>query len=60
MSYTSFEDLAVWKRSARLAVRVYDARGDCRDYGGRSVKGEVLRVKGEDGLYVITSLKLQS
>ena len=33
MSYTSFEDLAVWKRSARLAVRVYDALRDCRDYG---------------------------
>jgi len=23
----------VWKRSARLAVKVYDALGDCRDYG---------------------------
>ena len=33
MEYTSFEDLAVWKRSARLAVRVYDAWHDCRDYG---------------------------
>ena len=33
MGYTSFEDLAVWKRSARLAVRVYDALRDCRDYG---------------------------
>src|SRR5262249_22971116 len=33
MSYTSFEDLAVWKRSARLAVQVYGALQDCRDYG---------------------------
>ena len=33
MGYTSFEDLEVWKRSARLAVRVYDALRDCRDYG---------------------------
>ncbi len=32
MSYTSFEDLEVWKRSARLAVKVYDALRDCRDY----------------------------
>ena len=23
----------MWKRSARLAVKVYDALGDCRDYG---------------------------
>jgi four helix bundle protein len=33
MGYTSFEDLAVWKRSARLAVKTYDVLGDCRDYG---------------------------
>jgi len=33
MGYTSFEDLDVWKRSARLAVRVSDAWRDCRDYG---------------------------
>ena len=33
MSYTSFEALAVWKRFARLAVRVYDALHDCHDYG---------------------------
>ena len=24
MGYTSFEDLEVWKRSARLAVKTYD------------------------------------
>ena|SRR2546426_505918 len=33
MGYTSFEDLEVWKRSARLAVKIYDVLGDCRDYG---------------------------
>ena len=33
MGYTSFEDLEVWKRSARLAVKVYGALRDCRDYG---------------------------
>jgi len=33
MSYTSFEDLEVWKRSARLAVKVYDVLRECRDYG---------------------------
>ena len=51
MSYTSFEDLAVWKRSARLAVRVYDALRDCRDYGldRGSFKIEVLSFKGEEG-----------
>jgi hypothetical protein len=27
MGYTSFEDLEVWKRSARLAVTVYDVFG---------------------------------
>jgi len=33
MDYTSFEDLEVWKRSARLAVKTHDVLGDCRDYG---------------------------
>ena len=33
MGYTSFEDLEVWKRSARLVVKTYDVLGDCRDYG---------------------------
>ena len=33
MSYRSFEDLEVWKKSCRLAVRVYEVLGDCRDYG---------------------------
>ena len=33
MSYQSFEDLEVWKRSCRLAVRVYQELKDCKDYG---------------------------
>ena len=33
MGYRSFEDLEVWKRACRLAVRVYDIFRDCRDYG---------------------------
>jgi len=33
MAYESFEDLEVWKRSCRLAVRVYQVLSDCKDYG---------------------------
>lgn len=33
MAYGSFEDLEVWKRACRLAVRVYEVLHDCRDYG---------------------------
>jgi four helix bundle protein len=33
MGYCSFEDLEVWKRACRLAVQVYEALRDCRDYG---------------------------
>jgi four helix bundle protein len=33
MPYSSFEDLEVWKRGCRLAVRVYQVLADCRDYG---------------------------
>ena len=33
MAYFSFENLEVWKRSCRLAVRVYESLADCRDYG---------------------------
>ena len=29
----SFEDLDVWKRAARLAVDVYKAFSDCKDFG---------------------------
>ncbi|TVR56624.1 MAG: four helix bundle protein [Candidatus Competibacteraceae bacterium] len=35
MSYRSFEDLEVWKRACRVAVRVYEVLRDCRDYGLR-------------------------
>jgi four helix bundle protein len=35
MAYGSFEELEVWKRSCRLAVRVYELLGECRDYGLR-------------------------
>ncbi len=33
MAYGSFEDLEVWKRACRLAVRIYEVLQDCRDYG---------------------------
>jgi len=33
MAYGSFEDLEVWKRSCRLAVRIYELLKDCRDFG---------------------------
>jgi four helix bundle protein len=33
MSYQSFENLEVWKKSCRLAVRIYKTLKDCRDYG---------------------------
>ena len=33
MAYASFEDLEVWKRSCKLAVRIYAILRDCRDYG---------------------------
>lgn len=36
MAYGSFEDLEVWKRSCRLAVKVYEILDNCRDYGLKS------------------------
>ena len=33
MAYGSFEDLEVWKRACRLAVKVNDVLRECRDYG---------------------------
>lgn len=33
MTYQSFEELEVWKRSCQLAVRLYELLRDCRDYG---------------------------
>jgi len=33
MAYSSFEDLEVWKRGCRIAVKIYEILKDCRDYG---------------------------
>jgi len=33
MGYNSFEELDVWKRACRLAVRTYERLRNCRDYG---------------------------
>ncbi|WP_319526455.1 four helix bundle protein [uncultured Desulfosarcina sp.] len=33
MAYGSFEDLDVWKRGCRLAVRIYELLKDCKDFG---------------------------
>ena len=33
MGYRSFEELEVWKRGCRLAVRVYQVLKECKDYG---------------------------
>ena len=33
--YSSFEDLDVWKRACQLAVTVYQALGECRDFSLR-------------------------
>jgi len=33
MAYRSFEDLEVWQRGCRIAVRIYEVLKDCRDYG---------------------------
>ncbi len=33
--YQSFEDLEVWKRACRIAMQIYEALKDCRDYGLR-------------------------
>ena len=35
MAYGSFEDLEVWKRACKLAVKVYEVLRECRDYGLR-------------------------
>ena len=31
--YYSFEDLEVWKKACRLAVRIYEVLKGCRDFG---------------------------
>ena len=33
MVYRSFENLEVWKRGCRIAVRIHEALKDCRDFG---------------------------
>jgi four helix bundle protein len=33
MAYKSFEDLEVWKKACRIAVRVYEILKNCREYG---------------------------
>jgi len=33
MAGSSFEDLEIWQRSSRLAVRLYEVLSSCRDYG---------------------------
>jgi len=33
MGYRSFEELDVWKLGCNLAVRVYEALKDCKDFG---------------------------
>ncbi len=35
MSFQSFEELQVWRRGKDLAVFVYQALGNCRDFGMR-------------------------
>ena len=37
---SSFENLEVWKKSCRLAVRLYNLLKECRDYG---LKDQILR-----------------
>lgn len=32
MTYVSFENLEVWKRSCRLAVEIYGLLRDCKEY----------------------------
>jgi four helix bundle protein len=33
MAYNSFENLEVWQKACRLAVRLYLVLGKCKDYG---------------------------
>jgi four helix bundle protein len=40
MGYSSFENLDVWKRASRLAVRTYGVLKDCRDF---SLKDQMCR-----------------
>ncbi|MBN2427638.1 MAG: four helix bundle protein [Deltaproteobacteria bacterium] len=40
MGYSLFENLDVWKRASRLAVRTYEVLKDCRDF---SLKDQMCR-----------------
>lgn len=40
MAYQSFENLAVWKRSSKLAVQIYKVLPTCHDY---SLKDQMQR-----------------
>jgi four helix bundle protein len=40
VGYKSFEDLAVWKQSCRLSVRIYNELKGCRDFG---IKEQITR-----------------
>ncbi|MBN1363810.1 MAG: four helix bundle protein [Syntrophaceae bacterium] len=40
MSYNSFEELEVWKRACRLAIKIYESLKNCRDY---SLKDQMTR-----------------
>lgn len=33
MAYSSYEELEVWQRGTRIAVRVYEILNGCRDFG---------------------------
>lgn len=44
MGYSSFEDLDVWKRACRLAVKVYEVLKNCRDFG---LKDQITRSAAE-------------
>jgi len=35
MAYRSFEDLDVWKKACRLAVKIYEVLRECKDFGLR-------------------------
>ena len=40
MTYQSFEDLEVWKKSLELAIKIYNVLDDCKDYG---IKNQMTR-----------------
>ena len=41
---SSFEDLVVWKKACRLAVKLYDLLKDSRDYGLRDNVKEISKM----------------